>query len=234
MCDDWRSASRDRQRSDHPQRSTRGARRDHRRAQARTAKRDRDDRFRFKRGCIGRCRRRGPGVRAGRRARPWCIHPPDRLNQENSHEMGNARQREGRQGRMPLAHSHIHRQRGRVFVRSSRPARERRSRDRCHSLRHVARRARPPRRGMLVRRNRQDVRHQGRSDRPPGNDRARGGHATARSDPAIPGLEAIAEGFKRLAVADGYDDHETIRREKHLYDALYLYCGGQPAKLRRD
>src|SRR6516225_349054 len=47
-------------------------------------------------------------------------------------------------------------------------------------------------------------------------------------------FDAIAEGFKRLAVAQGYDDHETIRRERHLYDALYLYCGGDPSKLLRD
>jgi hypothetical protein len=52
--------------------------------------------------------------------------------------------------------------------------------------------------------------------------------------PESRGLEAIAEGFKRLAAAQGYDDHETLRRELHLYDALYLYCGGDAAKLRRD
>ena len=62
------------------------------------------------------------------------------------------------------------------------------------------------------------------------------GADTPRRDltPESPGLEAIAEGFKRLAAAEGYDDHETIRREGHLYDALYLYCGGDPKKLRRD
>jgi len=62
------------------------------------------------------------------------------------------------------------------------------------------------------------------------------GADTPRRDltPQSPGLEAIAEGFKRLAAAQGYDDHETIRRERHLYDALYLYCGGDPNKLRRD
>jgi hypothetical protein len=62
------------------------------------------------------------------------------------------------------------------------------------------------------------------------------GADTRRPDltPQSPGLEAIAEGFKRLAAAQGYDDHETIRRERHLYDALYLYCGGDPKKLRRD
>jgi hypothetical protein len=62
------------------------------------------------------------------------------------------------------------------------------------------------------------------------------GADTPRRDltPESPGLEAIAEGFKRLAAAEGYDDHETIRRERHVYDALYLYCGGDPKKLRRD
>ena len=62
------------------------------------------------------------------------------------------------------------------------------------------------------------------------------GADTPRRDltPESPGLEAIAEGFKRLAAADGYDDHETMRRERHLYDALYLYCGCDPKKLRRD
>ena len=40
------------------------------------------------------------------------------------------------------------------------------------------------------------------------------GADTRRPDltPESPGLEAIAEGFKRLAAAEGYDDHETIRR----------------------
>ena len=35
-------------------------------------------------------------------------------------------------------------------------------------------------------------------------------------------------------ITEGYDDHETIRREQAVYDALYLYCGGDPKKLRRD
>ena len=62
------------------------------------------------------------------------------------------------------------------------------------------------------------------------------GADTRRPDltPESPGLEAIAEGFKRLAAAEGYDDHETIRRERYIYDALYLYCGGDAKKLRRD
>jgi len=62
------------------------------------------------------------------------------------------------------------------------------------------------------------------------------GADTPRRDltPESRGLEAIAEGFKRLAAAHGYDDHETIRRERHLYDALYLYCGGDASQLRRD
>jgi hypothetical protein len=62
------------------------------------------------------------------------------------------------------------------------------------------------------------------------------GADTNRPDltPESPGLEAIAEGFRRLAKAEGYDDHETIRRERAVYDALYLYCGGDPKKLWRD
>ena len=62
------------------------------------------------------------------------------------------------------------------------------------------------------------------------------GADTRRPDltPESPGLEAVAEGFKRLAAAQGYDDHETIRRERYLYDALYLFCGGDPKKIRSD
>jgi hypothetical protein len=62
------------------------------------------------------------------------------------------------------------------------------------------------------------------------------GADTRRPDltPESAGLEAIAEGFKRLAAAEGYDDHETIRRERYIYDALYLYCGGDSKRLRRD
>src|SRR5262245_50892821 len=62
------------------------------------------------------------------------------------------------------------------------------------------------------------------------------GADTPRRDltPESPGLEAIAEGFRRLAAAEGHDDHETIRRERHLYDALYLFCGGDTKKLRLD
>src|SRR5262249_16739433 len=52
--------------------------------------------------------------------------------------------------------------------------------------------------------------------------------------PESPGLEASAEGFRRHAAAHTIIDHKTIRLERHLYDALYLYCGGDPKKLRRD
>lgn len=51
--------------------------------------------------------------------------------------------------------------------------------------------------------------------------------------PESRGLEAIAEGFRMMAHAEGYDDHETNRREWIVYDALYLYCGGDPARIRR-
>ncbi len=57
------------------------------------------------------------------------------------------------------------------------------------------------------------------------------GADTRRPDltPESQGLEPIAERFKRLAAAEGYDDHETRRREQYIYDALYLYCGDDPA-----
>jgi hypothetical protein len=51
--------------------------------------------------------------------------------------------------------------------------------------------------------------------------------------PESPGLEAIADGFRRLARAGGYDDLETNRREWIVYDALYLFCGGEPAWIAR-
>jgi len=47
------------------------------------------------------------------------------------------------------------------------------------------------------------------------------------------GLEAVAEGFRRMAHAAGYDDHETNRREWVVYDALYLFCGGDSGKITR-
>jgi hypothetical protein len=31
---------------------------------------------------------------------------------------------------------------------------------------------------------------------------------------------------------EGYDDRESIRRQWPTYNALYLFCGGDPAKLR--
>jgi hypothetical protein len=62
------------------------------------------------------------------------------------------------------------------------------------------------------------------------------GADTGRPDltPQSRGLQDIAEGFRRLAAVHGYDDHETNRREWHIYDALYLFCGGDPTKLRQD
>lgn len=52
--------------------------------------------------------------------------------------------------------------------------------------------------------------------------------------PESRGLEAVAEGFRRMAQAGGYDDHETNRREWIVYDALYLFCGGDAARLQRS
>lgn len=50
--------------------------------------------------------------------------------------------------------------------------------------------------------------------------------------PESRGLDAIAHGFKRLALAQGVDDREAIRRQWHMYNALYLFCGGDPAKIK--
>ena len=41
------------------------------------------------------------------------------------------------------------------------------------------------------------------------------------NQPEGPGLQAIADGFRRLGFKD---DHETLERESIVYDALYAYC----------
>jgi hypothetical protein len=46
--------------------------------------------------------------------------------------------------------------------------------------------------------------------------------------PESRGLEAIAEGFRRMGLAD---DYAINAREWIVYDALYLYCGGDPARI---
>jgi hypothetical protein len=44
---------------------------------------------------------------------------------------------------------------------------------------------------------------------------------TLYNQPEGPGLEAIAEGFRHLGFKD---DHEVLRNEFIVYDALYAYC----------
>ena len=39
--------------------------------------------------------------------------------------------------------------------------------------------------------------------------------------PEAPGLKAIAEGFRHLGLGD---DHEILKRQFIVYDALYAYC----------
>lgn len=39
--------------------------------------------------------------------------------------------------------------------------------------------------------------------------------------PEAPGLKAIAEGFRYMGLKN---DHEILRREFFVYDALYVYC----------
>jgi hypothetical protein len=51
--------------------------------------------------------------------------------------------------------------------------------------------------------------------------------------PQSRGLDALAHGFKRMAQIEGYDDREAIRRQWHMYNALYLFCGGDHAKLKQ-
>jgi len=41
--------------------------------------------------------------------------------------------------------------------------------------------------------------------------------------PESRGLDAIAGGFQRMEISD----HEKLRQEFPLYDALYVYCGGR-------
>jgi hypothetical protein len=60
------------------------------------------------------------------------------------------------------------------------------------------------------------------------------GADTANKDltPESRGLDALAHGFKRMAQLGGYDDRESIRRQWLMYNAFYLFCGGDPDKLR--
>lgn len=41
--------------------------------------------------------------------------------------------------------------------------------------------------------------------------------------PEAPGLKALAEGFRQLNLKD---DHEILKKEFVVYDALYAYCKG--------
>lgn len=50
--------------------------------------------------------------------------------------------------------------------------------------------------------------------------------------PESRGLDALAHGFKRMASEGGYDDRESIRRQWLMYNAFYLFCGGDPANLK--
>jgi hypothetical protein len=50
---------------------------------------------------------------------------------------------------------------------------------------------------------------------------------TLWNQPEGPGLEAIAEGFRHLGFKD---DHEVLKHEFIVYDALYEYCKRQVEK----
>lgn len=49
--------------------------------------------------------------------------------------------------------------------------------------------------------------------------------------PEGPGLEAIAEGFRHLGLAD---DHAMLQAESIVYDALYAYCQAMVAQGKLD
>jgi hypothetical protein len=49
--------------------------------------------------------------------------------------------------------------------------------------------------------------------------------------PEGPGLEAIADGFRRLGLND---DHEIIEKEAIVYDALFAYCQAMVAQGKPD
>jgi hypothetical protein len=46
--------------------------------------------------------------------------------------------------------------------------------------------------------------------------------------PEAPGLKAIAEGFQQMGLKD---DHEILRLEFPVYDALYVYCRRQAGNI---
>ena len=50
---------------------------------------------------------------------------------------------------------------------------------------------------------------------------------TLWQQPEGPGLEAIAEGFRHLGLAD---DHAMVQAESIVYDALYAYCQAMVAQ----
>lgn len=50
--------------------------------------------------------------------------------------------------------------------------------------------------------------------------------------PESRGLDAMAHGFRRMMIHEGYDDRESIRRQWYMYNALYIFCGGDPENLR--
>lgn len=50
--------------------------------------------------------------------------------------------------------------------------------------------------------------------------------------PESRGLDAVANGFKKLMQLGGYDDLESVRRQWRMYNAFYLFCGGDPADIK--
>src|SRR6266478_6934678 len=140
-----------------------------------------------------------------------------------SNEADYPRTRQGRSRGLPMADQEIRRQRCRVRLRAGGQGDGRSKTPRRNSLRRQGRRARAPRQGMLVRSDPQEVQANGRccplAARQNRQRRRHRQHALSSS--GGPGLQAVAEGFRRL----GYkDDHELNAAEWIVYDALYAYA----------
>src|SRR5262249_35937659 len=140
-----------------------------------------------------------------------------------SHEMDHARARQGRPGRLPMAHQEIRRRGRGVHFRSTRQGGERGQTPERHPLRREKRRIGTPRQGVLVRGDLEKIQVDRRPcARAAGQDRQRCRYrqyplSATRSG----GLKAVAEGFRHLGFKD---DHAVNAAEWIVYDALYAYC----------
>ena len=110
-----------------------------------------------------------------------------------------------------------------VPLRSGEPGREIAAARERDPVRHAERRARSPRRRMLLRRVRRPVRAGGSRRSPRWRRSCRGADTDDRElTPESAGLYAAATGFQ----ATSRDDFDNMARQFPMYDALYAYCRG--------